>query len=461
MKRDRESDSEYDFGSEADASDEVDLTAEVLHELSTESFRALLPTWHRPCVAPSGDAVLFQQIEADFTLHERLSGFQCFEDKEAVVRLFGVTREGSTVACYVHGFLQYFYVKCPAYFDNNTIAAFKLTLEAKIKKANSKFKNPILAVEETQRQNVMYYRFNRLERFLKVTVSTPGVIREATAILEAGLKLQDDLPQQFELFESKVAFDLRFMIDAGIVGCSWVELRAGTWQRRPWYTSTGMQTQRLANVQFEYDVHYSDIVAHAPEGEYMDVAPLRVLSFDIECAGRPGIFPEAEKDPVIQIANVITLQGSTEPLVKNIFTLKTCAPIPGTQIISFDDENDLLNAWRHFFVASDADLISGYNIVSFDIPFLLDRAKHLEVPAFEYLGRVKNSPTRAVDRVMVTKQTGARASKKINIEGRVILDMFVAIQKDYKLSSYSLNGVSAHFLKEQKEDASIPVVLHT
>ena len=458
MKRDRESDSEYDFGSEADASDEVDLTAEVLHELSTEKFRELLPTWHRPRVEQTGETILFQQIEADFTLHERLSGFQCFEEKEAVVRLFGVTQEGSTVACYVHGFFQYFYVKCPTYFDDNTIAAFKLTLEAKIKKANNKFKHPILAVEEVSKQSVLYFRFNRLERFLKITVSTPGVIREATAILEAGLKLQGDVPQDFELFESKVAFDLRFMIDAGIVGCSWVELKAGTWRRRPWQTSTGMYTEALANVQFEYDVHYSDIIAHAPEGEFMDVAPLRVLSFDIECAGRPGIFPEADTDPVIQIANVITLQGSTEPLVKNIFTLKTCAPIPGTQIISFDDENDLLNAWRHFFVASDADLISGYNIVSFDIPYLLDRAKHLEVPGFEYLGRVRNTPTRAVDRVMVTKQTGARASKKINIEGRVILDMFVAIQKDYKLSSYSLNGVSAHFLKEQKEDVHHSII---
>jgi len=33
------------------------------------------------------------------------------------------------------------------------------------------------------------------------------------------------------------------------------------------------------------------------------VAPLRILSFDIECQGRKGYFPEAEHDPVIQIAN--------------------------------------------------------------------------------------------------------------------------------------------------------------
>jgi len=30
---------------------------------------------------------------------------------------------------------------------------------------------------------------------------------------------------------------------------------------------------------------------------------------DIECAGRKGHFPEPEHDPVIQIANMVTIQG--------------------------------------------------------------------------------------------------------------------------------------------------------
>ena len=54
------------------------------------------------------------------------------------------------------------------------------------------------------------------------------------------------------------------------------------------------------------------------------IAPLRILSFDIECAAKiKGAFPEAQKDPVIQIANVAVLQGEIEPFVKNVFTLDT------------------------------------------------------------------------------------------------------------------------------------------
>ena len=50
-------------------------------------------------------------------------------------------------------------------------------------------------------------------------------------------------------------------------------------------------------------------ISHTPEGQWQKIAPLRILSFDIECAGRKGIFPEAQIDPVIQIASMVTRQG--------------------------------------------------------------------------------------------------------------------------------------------------------
>lgn len=55
---------------------------------------------------------------------------------------------------------------------------------------------------------------------------------------------------------------------------------------------------------------YNHFISHAPEGNWSKIAPLRILSFDIECAGRKGIFPEAQIDPVIQIANMVTAQGT-------------------------------------------------------------------------------------------------------------------------------------------------------
>lgn len=63
---------------------------------------------------------------------------------------------------------------------------------------------------------------------------------------------------------------------------------------------SGMKKTRC---QIEVDVSWEDFVSYAPEGEWAEVAPFRILSFDIECAGRKGIFPEADKDPVIQVCS--------------------------------------------------------------------------------------------------------------------------------------------------------------
>ena len=66
-----------------------------------------------------------------------------------------------------------------------------------------------------------------------------------------------------------------------------------------------------------YLIRHDAFISHAPEGEWSRIAPLRILSFDIECAGRKGIFPEATHDPIIQIANMVTRQGL--PYARRIF----------------------------------------------------------------------------------------------------------------------------------------------
>jgi DNA polymerase delta subunit 1 len=90
---------------------------------------------------------------------------------------------------------------------------------------------------------------------------------------------------------------------------------------------------------------------------------------DIECAGRRGVFPEAEVDPVINIANYITVQGAPlrspqvqhpshsaptagdrNPCVRSVFCLRSCSSIVGSEVHTFDREADMLAAWRDFVV---------------------------------------------------------------------------------------------------------------
>lgn len=123
--------------------------------------------------------------------------------------------------------------------------------------------------------------------------------------------------------------------------------------------------------QIEADIFCNEVIPRKPEGEWSKVAPLRILSFDIECQGRKGYFPEAEHDPVIQIANSLSVYGDKSPIVQNVFTLKGCLPIVGAQVLSSNTEQDMLLKWRAFVHASDADIFTGYNVQVRKINFFL------------------------------------------------------------------------------------------
>lgn len=74
-------------------------------------------------------------------------------------------------------------------------------------------------------------------------------------------------------------FALRFMADLNISGGSWVELPGGSYKLA---SPTALRTY----CQVEVFVPWDKIVSHPAEGAYSKLAPLRILSIDIECAGR-------------------------------------------------------------------------------------------------------------------------------------------------------------------------------
>ncbi len=111
-----------------------------------------------------------------------------------------------------------------------------------------------------------------------------------------------------------------------------------------------------------------------------------------------------------------------------------------------------------FVREADPDIITGYNINNFDLPYLINRARHLCVKNFPFLGRVANTKSEIKETMIQSKQMGRRENKTINVEGRVLFDLLLILVRDYKLRSYTLNSVSFHFLGEQKEDVHHSVI---
>nr|KAG5686080.1 hypothetical protein BaRGS_030695 [Batillaria attramentaria] len=373
--------------------------------------------------------------------------------------MFGITMEGNSVMAHIHGYTPYFFVPAQPGFKREDCEKFKDALNRVVKgdmRSNREdVVHAVLAVDYVIKESIYGYHGNRKIPFLKITVAIPRLVAPAKRLLEQGFTCPGYSQYGFQTYESNIDFDLRFMVDTNIVGCNWIQLPAGTYRVRekrnkgsskpgPSSSDDGAWSPR-SRCQLEVDISWEDLVSHAPEGEWSKVAPFRILSFDIECAGRKGVFPEAEKDPVIQIANMVIRQGDHDPFIRNVFTLNTCAPVVGSQ------------KWAAFVREIDPDIITGYNIQNFDLPYLLDRAAALKCPAsscceagrssfspagflvrawrvvldagflrvndFPYLGRIQDAQSKVKEAMIQSRQMGKRENKVVNIEGRVEFDL--------------------------------------
>ncbi|KAI1503642.1 DNA polymerase delta catalytic subunit [Biscogniauxia marginata] len=395
--------------------------------------------WERPPVVdfdPQRDSLTFQQIEAEEgTLH----------GGKATVKLFGVTENGHSVMLHVTDFKHYFYVAAPVSFTQADCDPFRVYLETQL----SQLQPAIHSCQLVLKENIFGFQGNTRSPYIKISVTDPKFFARVRTLFEErkvnwkGL-WKGVIDGGIMTFDN-LQYVLRFMVDCEIPGMSWVEAPAKMYRLIP-------EGQRQSSCQIEAEVSYKDLISHEPKGEWSKMAPLRILSFDIECAGRKGIFPEPNQDPVIQIANVVTRYGEGKPFIRNVFCLDETSPIVATEILWHKKEEEMLMAWKRFLDKVDPDLITGYNIANFDFPYLLKRARHLDLRGFEYWTRLPSVPSEAEKTTFSSKQMGNRDSQATNTNGRLQLDLLQLIQRDHHLRSYTLNSVCSHFLGEQKED---------
>ncbi|OQR75031.1 DNA polymerase delta catalytic subunit-like [Tropilaelaps mercedesae] len=451
-----------DFEAELAQMEELDIEEKVLTQVDLSQCpqdEVSFERWRRPpapALDPQTADLVFQQVDLDHYLGPAMKGMTSVSSGTvAITRMFGTTNEGHSVVCHVHGFLPYFYVTAPPGFQKNHLEEFRQKLNRCVTedlKGSRAVSEAILSCELVNKQSIYGYSEMGLEPFIKITVLLPRLVAPSKRFLESAMVSTSAYPSyNYRSFEANIDFEIRFMVDTHTVGCSWITLPRGKYKLRS-------ENDQTSLCQYEADIRVNDMVSHPAEGDYSRVAPFRVLSFDIECAGRKGVFPEPNKDPVIQIASMVVRQGQKDPFIRNIMTLHTCAPIPGVEVMSFKTESAMLDKWAAFIRLVDPDIITGYNIMNFDYYYLVNRAKHLKVKNFPYLGRIKGSVSVIRESTLQSKQMGRRENKNITMEGRVNFDLLLVLLRDYKLRSYTLNAVSYHFLLEQKEDVQHGII---
>lgn len=242
--------------------------------------------------------------------------------------------------------------------------------------------------------------------FYKITTQNPAKTPEYREFLQK---------EGVEVFEADILFKYRFLNDLNIHGLEWIAIQGEE-------TPTNSVTCRGVRVLGMGPVDRPD-------------APLRVLALDIECiALREGAVPSATRDPIIMISAAFAPgHGGKKSVV-----LSTRS---GEGVEVFESEKELLQGFIDLVLAYDPDILTGFNCNNFDFPYILERMGQLGVrPVF---GRCR---TKGV----FSKKVGARF--KTSISGRVVVDSFEIVKKDFSLHRYGLDFVARKLLGKEKEN---------
>lgn len=176
---------------------------------------------------------------------------------------------------------------------------------------------------------------------------------------------------------------------------------------------------------------------------------LRWMSWNNECLpGDKGEMPKPESNPVIQIGIILRDEDLKEE--KIILTVGLCEKIENARVLCFQTEREMLIGFRKFVITYEPDLIISYNGDAFDMPYVFNRAKVLELNNFCYFSRLRNHKCQPVKFSFASNAFHETQREDVDIIGLVSIDMLEVFRREQKLIRYTLDHVSDIFLGDRK-----------
>jgi DNA polymerase delta subunit 1 len=347
-------------------------------------------------------------------------------DDEHLISILGKTEDGKSV-CVTTVFEPYFFVKLPRGTTEQEVRLLYNDL-------NKLRPDHVTSYSLTQKKDVWGFQNNEMFAYMRLNFKTLTDRRKVNSVFA----YNNDF-RRFHVYESNLDPVLRFMHRTGIQSTGWLD--------------TGSDCVRSQLAKVDIDLWCNDWTTLKPVARD-DIAPFVVASLDIECNSSTGKFPDADvsDDACFQIALSLCKFGNDEPYEKICLCYKKTE---GPDVMSFDTEKEMLEAFQKYLHEKDVDIITGWNIFGFDLEYIFKRAHMVGCdPEFFNLGKLHDPPSELLMKKLSSSALGDNFLKLLPMTGRFIFDLFHEVKKGYKLDSYKLNEVSKLYLGDQKIDMS-------
>jgi DNA polymerase elongation subunit (family B)/ribonuclease HI len=216
------------------------------------------------------------------------------------------------------------------------------------------------------------------------------------------------------------------------------------------------EEEKVTFCNYEYKVRYKNLL---PMKENISVVHPLIMGYDIEVySSNPNKMPSADhpKDVIFQASVVLSRNNEKEDKYEkyllSLFDPDNKSVGEDVHVLKYKTETELLLGFVTLIKEKQPNIICGYNIFTFDIPYMIQRAKHnfilseFDKQGFDKFGHAKEKT--------ISWSSSAYKNQSfqyLEAEGRLFVDLLPIVMRDYKLSDYTLKTVSNNFLGETKD----------
>jgi DNA polymerase delta subunit 1 len=234
------------------------------------------------------------------------------------------------------------------------------------------------------------------------------------------------------VFESEIDPILKFQIDNGIKGSSWIELLPNSFEFRQFKAKKNSERGML-------EVTCTVKSLRVTSKKKMEPVPLRITSFAISCtqSNVKGLESSIGASEIIEISvsNMLLPTENNKDVIssKYLITTRDIGAFSNAIILKANSEVELLEHWKSLIALIDPDILTGYEISKFDLPYIC------------CFGRTKE----------IRSLCDTNSKSTAFVSGRILFDLFPYIKREYNIERYSLAFVASNFLKIKKEELCV------
>lgn len=297
----------------------------------------------------------------------------------------------------------------------------------------------------------IYYYTGQKKPYLYLYFNTIQARKDMLDTIHYPIYVQGEGYMQFEMHENKIPTFRRLMSKQNIKYTSWISVKG---RRVP---ITNKRDRVMKHSVHEYIVDYTTMKQVDENVSLKWFVYPKVVSWDGEMyAKNHKQMPNSGNplDAIYLISFVFQYMEHPETRRKYCLVYGDCDDIPGSEIIRFKTERELLFGFCHMFNYLDPDIAINYNGSSFDYPYIIGRflRNDVSIQDIPSTGRLLRKLTSIYEMNWSSSGAGKNNIMLIKHDGRIPVDLLPNLKRLYKLRQYTLQYASMEFLGEGKHD---------